>query len=888
MSLPSFFTRLRFLLTRRLPGDLDDELRFHIGRAIEANLAAGMSPEEARRRAGIDFGGIEYAREESARQHPRWWIATIAQDLRYALRGFRRNPSFALTVIATLALGIGASTAVFSVVDRILFRPLPYAHAERIVSLGMKHAAEPNEFMLGSFFYDWHDRQTVFTNITAQDAMPWPCDLTEHNPVRLDCIAAHADFLPTLGVTPILGRNFLLGDTLPNAPGTVLLSYRLWQSRYNRDPAILNQLIQIDGGPVRVIGVLPQDFEMPSAQPADLLLPKQVDVAAVRSGKAGEAMRAFARLKPGVTIAQARAAVEPLFNNSLSFAPAPLRKNIHLQLRSLRDRQMHDAIPVARVLLAAVLAVLLIVCANVASLFLTRNAARERELAVRAALGASRARLLRQSLTETLLLSLAGGVAGCALAQALLRAFIAIAPVGMPFLQKATLDLRILLAAFALSLLAGIVCGILPALQRPRVGALAARTTGTGAQAALRRVLVVAQIACSVLLLSGAALLLRSFRNVEEQNLGMQTGGVLTANISLSPQRYSSGQKQMEFFTQAAAALRRLPGVSAVAVVDSLPLAERGQHWYSDMAIAGKPPIPPVGDILYTRAVTTDYFHALDIPILRGRTFTEADAASSDHFLILSRQLAARMFPSEDPIGQRIRLDPEESEAHPHASPASPYYLVIGIAANVRNGSLTGANLPEYYRLLRNTPEDWNGNGEETLIIRSALPPATVATWVRQQIAAIDPTTPVDLETLDAEVAKLADRPRFETALLGFFALTGLLMAVIGLYGVTAYAATQRTQEIGVRMALGATRWNILKLITWEGTRLILLGGALGLAFALATAHLLRSMLFSVGPYDPFSFLAVAMLLAGVALSATLIPARGAMKLDPVAALRYE
>ena len=888
MSLASFFTRLRFLLTRRPPGDLDDELRFHIEHAIEANLAAGMSSEEARRRARIDFGGIEHAREESTRQHPRWLLATIAQDIRYALRGFRRNPLFALTVISTLALGIGASTAVFSVVDRILFRPLPYANANRLVSLGMKHAAEPYEFMMGRFFYDWRDGQSVFTNLTAQGAMPWPCDLTERNPVRLDCIEAHADFLPTLGVAPILGRNFLPGDTLPNAPRTVLLSYRLWHSRYNRDPAILNQLIQIDGGPVRVVGILPPNFELPSAQSADLLLPRQVDVAAVRSGKDGETMRAFARLKPGVTIAQARAAVEPLFNNSLTFAPAPLRKNIHLEIRGLRDRQMHDAIPVARVLLAAVLAVLLIVCANVASLFLTRNAARERELAVRAALGASRGRLLRQSLTETLLLSLAGGIVGCALAAALLRAFIAIAPVGMPFLQKATLDLRILLAALALSLLSGLVCGILPALQRPRAVALTARTTGTGAQAALRRVLVVAQIACSVLLLSGAALLLRSFRNVEEQNLGMQTGGVFTANISLSQERYNSGQKQMDFFTRAAAALQRLPGVAAVAVVDSPPLAERGSRWYSTMAIAGKPPIPAGGDILYTRSVTTDYFRALDIPILHGRAFTEADADAKDHFLILSSQLAARMFPNEDPIGQRIRPDPDDSEARSYGFSSSPWYTVIGVAADVRNGSLTGANLPEYYRLLRANPEDWNGNREETLIIRSTLAPATVAPWVRQQIAAIDPTTPVDLETLDAEVAKLADRPRFETALLGFFALTGLLMAIIGLYGVTAYAATQRTQEIGVRMALGATRWNILKLITWEGTRLVLLGGALGLASALATAHLLRSMLFSIGPYDPLSFLAVAVLLAGVALAATLVPARGAMKLDPVAALRYE
>ncbi len=872
-----YLSRLRYLFRRPSSAALDDELRFHIEQATAANLAVGMSQQEAHRRAVIDFGGIEHARAQSARQHPRWLLGTIAQDVRYALRGFRRNPLFAFTVIITLALGIGASTAVFSVVDRILFRPLPYADAHRLVSLGMKHAAEPNEFMMGSFFYDWRDRQTVFTNLTAQDAMPWPCDLTERNPVRLDCIAAHADFLPTLGVTPIRGRNFLPGDMLPNAPRTALLSYNLWQRRYNRDSAIVGQLIQIDNGPVRVIGILPRNFEMPSAQPADLLLPKQVDVAAVRGGKDGETMRAFARLKPGVTIAQARAAIQPLFAQSLSFAPPLMRNQVHLMIRGLRDRQMHDAIPVARVLLAAVLAVLLIVCANVASLFLTRNAARERELAVRAALGASRARLLRQSLTESLLLAFAGGIAGCVLAEALLRVFIAIAPAGMPFLHKATLDLRILFVALALSILCGILCGILPALQGPRARALAARTTGTGAQATLRRVLVIAQIGCSVLLLSGAALLLRSFRNVEEQNLGMQTSGVLTANIALSLQRYNSAQKQMDFFTQSAAALRRLPGVSAVAVVDSLPLAERGQHWYSDMAIAGKPPLATEGGILYTRSVTTDYFRALDIPIVRGRAFTEADADMKDHFLILSSQLAARMFPNEDPVGQRVRTDHD-----------GPYYRVIGIAANVRNGSLTGENLPEYYRLLRNTPDDWNGNGEQTLIIQSALPPATIAPWVRQQIAAIDPTTPVDLQTLDAEIAKLADRPRFETALLGFFALTGLLMAVIGLYGVTAYAATQRTQEIGVRMALGASRLNILRLVTWEGLRLILLGGALGLCASFATARLLKSMLFGISPHDPWSFAAVALVLATVALAATLIPARSAMQLDPVIALRYE
>jgi putative ABC transport system permease protein len=348
---------------------------------------------------------------------------------------------------------------------------------------------------------------------------------------------------------------------------------------------------------------------------------------------------------------------------------------------------------------------------------------------------------------------------------------------------------------------------------------------------------------------------------MEQQRLGMDTSGILTANVTLSGTRYDSSQKQMDFFVRTQAALSSLPGVSAVAVADSLPLSERGRRWYSVMSIAGRPPLETGGGIVISRSVTPGYFSALQIPIVRGRAFTEDEAAGKANLLILSSQLAARMFPDQDPIGQRVRLDPD-----------GPYYLVIGVAANVRNNGLAAPNEPEYYRLLRNTADDWGR--EETLILQSALPASSIAPCVRQQIAAIDSATPVEVQTLDQHIHTLADRPRFETALLGFFALTGLLMAIIGLYGVTAYTATQRTQEIGVRIALGATRFNILRLITWEGARLILLGGALGFIAALATAHLLRSMLFAIGPYDPASFLAVAALLAFVALAATLIPAR--------------
>jgi putative ABC transport system permease protein len=881
-SVMNLLTHLRFFFTRRLSGDLDNELRFHIEQAIAANLAAGMSPEEAHRRARIDFGGLEHAREETTRQHPAWLLATIAHDARYALRGFGRNPLFAFTVIATLALGIGASTAVFSVVDRILFRPLPYANADRLVSLGLSHALEPQEFMMSSFYDDWREDPSALEAVTAQSVLPRPCDLTERNPAQLTCSWVQANFLPTLGVSLVLGRNFLPEEDRPNAPDVALLSYSFWLNRYNRNPAVLNQLIEIDGRPVRIVGVLPPDFEMPRLESPDLVRPLGLDEVALRAGTNRGPLRAFARLKPGVTVAQARASLEPAFEKSLKFAPPTMRNEVHLGVRTIRDLQMQNVRKLAWILFSAVLAVLLIACANVASLFMTRAAARERELAVRAALGASRARLMRQTLTEAMLLSIAGGITGCVLAEGLLRLFISIAPAGISFLHRAQLDARILLFTLLLTLACGAAFGFLTALERPRAGALNARVSGTGAQAALRRTLVVAQIACSMLLLSGAALFLRSFHNIQQQALGIETSHVLTAGISLAPSRYGTPRKQTDFFNRAEMALRGLPGVTAVAVSDSVPPQRSRQgRWFSSLVVAGRlPAAESNGDTVLRRSVTPEYFRALDIPILRGRGFEESDRSSTEHKMILSQLLASRLFPGEDPIGQLVRPGPRDP------SYTDPYYTIVGIAANVRNGGLTGQDEPEYYLLRRNTPED--SDTAAVIIVQSALPLATIAPWVRQQIAAIDPTTPVDLETLDAEVEKLADRPRFETALLGFFALTGLLMAVIGLYGVTAYAATQRTQEVGVRMALGATRLNVLRLIAWEGARLIVIGGALGLAAALATAHLLRSMLFSIGPYDPLSFLAVAALLAIVALAATLIPARSAMKLDPVTALRYE
>jgi predicted permease len=865
-----------FISGHREVSEFDDELESHLTMHTEDGVRAGMSPEEARRQALIRLGGAEQTRQSYRERRTLPWLENLLRDTRYTLRGFRRSPVFTITAIATLALGIGATTAVFSVVDRILFRSLPYAHDERLVSVGLTAPIIPTEFMLGGSYYVWRDNQKPFEAFTSETGVD-ECDLTERNPARLRCASVEANFLPALGISPVLGRNFLPEEDRPNGPKVALITYGLWLSHFALDSGVVNKLVDIDGKQVRVIGVLPKDFEMPTLQAADVLVPEALDEAAQRKADPGRVMYAFARLKPGVGIEQAQAQLQPVFNYSLSLAPAPFRKEVHLTLRSVRDRQVHDVRLVAWLLLGAVFAVLLIACANVASLLMARAAARERELAVRSVLGASRGRLIHQSLTETLLLTLAGTVAGCILAEMLLRIFVAIAPAGIPFLIKAHLDFRIVLFTVVLALLCGAVFGALPALMQPRVAALTARSTASGAHARMRRLLVVGQIAISMVLLTNAALLLRSFRGLEEQNMGLETRGVLTAHIALPRYRFATAQQQMEFALKAEAALRRLPGVQAVGMSDSLPPGElHGHQIYNIISVAGKPrSTSGTGGMVTWRWVTPEYFNALNIPILRGRDFTDQDRTSTRQFLVLSSLLASRLFGEQDPIGQHVQPVPN-----------GPWYTVVGVAANVKNAGLSGEDEPEFYRLRRCVASDWNP--WTAMVLKTSLSPDATAPWVRAQIAQIDPTVPVDIDTLTQTVNRLADRPPFETALLGFFALCGLLIAVIGLYGVIAYVAAQRTQEIGVRMALGATRVNILRLIAGEGMRLVALGGVLGLVVALASARLLKSLLFQVGTHDPASFIAVTLLLAVVALAATLIPARSAMKTDPMQALRTE
>ena len=540
--------RLRLLIAGASHSDTDAELAFHLERQIEANLEAGMTPEEAKRQAAIEFGGLQRTREQCREERPVYWFETLVQDARYAFRGFRRNLTFSVTVIVTLMLGIGSTTAVFSVVDRILFRSLPYGDAARLVSVGLSAPIEPEEFMLGGSYYQWQDNQKPFLALTSEIGTE-PCDLTEASPARLDCARVESNFLSTLGVRLVLGRSFTAEEDSPHGPRVALISYPLWVSRFHSSPEVLGKSIRIDLQSREIVGVLPENFEMPRLQSADVLLPEALDVGMERHADPGHPMWAYARLKPGVSIEQARAELSPVFEYSLRLAPAPFRKEVHLQIRSLRDRQVHDVRTAAWILLGLVLAVLFIACANVTSLWLARATSRARELAVRAALGASRMRLLRQALTESLALSLAGGVAGCLFAALLLRIFVSVAPDGMLFLEKAHIDLRILAFAFAASLACALVLGLLTGSRQASAESLGSHSRTTMRPAGWRRWLVVAQIATSMILLVGGSLLAHSFRNLVTQSFGMSADNIVTAQISLGQAAYPTALSQMEFFS---------------------------------------------------------------------------------------------------------------------------------------------------------------------------------------------------------------------------------------------------------------------------------------------------------------------------------------------------
>ena len=803
------------------------------------------------------------------------WLESLLQDGKYAMRAFRRSPAFTAIALATLAIGIGASTAVFSVVDPLLFRSLPYPHAERLVSLGVTGPMATNEFMLGAWYLDWRDRQTAFESLTSMRPAS-ECDLGLDTSQRVHCISVEANFLRTLEVSPVIGRDFTRDEDRPGAPKVALLSYALWQSKFGGSANALGQTVSVDDVSVRLIGVLPRGFEMPQLGETDLLLPEQIDETLARAPDATLFLRSFARLKDGVSIEEGRDKIRPLFDRSLKYAPAALRPEIRLVVRSLRDRQIQDAKLPSWMLVGAVLALLLLACANVANLLLARTSARKNELAMRAALGAGRARLGRQTLTESLILGLLGGVAGCGLGWALLRAFVSIAPAGLMRMDEVKVNGRVLLFTLTASLLSAILFGLIPALERPRPDALAGwRAAGTR-PTLFRQSLVAAQIAISLLLLTGASLLVRSLWNLESQSLGFRPEHLVTASFVLSAHLYEQPAAQTAFFNQLEDRLKSIPGVNSFALSDSMPPAG-GMHGrpYSNMHIAGRPPLPPSGGMVAFRYVTPGYFQTMGIQIVAGRAFNESERGTGETPLILNATLAHRMFGNQTAAGQQISLD---GGAH--------WCPVVGVAADVKNSGLAVSAEPEYYRLRMRNADQLGHNG--VALFRTSLDPETLTRWIHQEVSALDPALPVSVKTMRERVSGLSDRPRFLAVLIGLFAVFGLLLAAIGLYGVMSFLVEQRTREIGVRMALGATPRDIAILVqkragAWTGAGILL-----GIIGSLNLTWLVRGLLFGVSPHDPLSLAVGIGVLVLAAVLAAWRPSHRAARVDPAVSLRND
>jgi putative ABC transport system permease protein len=872
---------LRVVLRRaELEKQMDAELRFHVAAYADDLVRGGMPRQEAMRRARLEFGAMERVKEECREARGVNLVDNLAQDLRFGARMLRKNQVFTIVAVLTLALGIGATTAIFSVVDRILFRSLPYAHDEQLVSFGVKAPFEGIEFMLAPEYAVLRGQPGPFAAMTSLTPGGADCDITEQNPVRLNCALVESTFLATFGIRPIVGRDFTRDDDRPRAPRTAILSYGLWRSRFGSNPLVAGKILSLDGRSVEIIGVLPAEFEMPNLARADIILPQALDESALDRNHPQVLLRTFARLKPGITVTQAAAALAPWFQNSLRFVPPEFRAEVSLRVRTLRDRQIEDSRVGAWVLFGAVIAVLLLACTNVANLLLVRAAAGRREFAVRAALGASRGRLVRQALTESLLLGAVGGVAGLLVAYFLLRVFVAIAPEGIVRLQQASIDVRVLLFNLGVSLLSGILFGIGPALKRPTPESLAGKNAASASRGFFRHALVAGQIAGSVILLAGAGLLLRTLSKIESVPLGFAEREVITAQIPLPEHRYRDTARQLAFLQDVEGRLNRVPGVALLALSDTLPPSGSSQAtFFASLEISGRPRAAQgTGGMVGWRMVTPNYFPALGISIERGRGFTEEDRVPRANPVILSKALAAKLFPGEEALGKSLRFSAFDRQG--------PWRTIVGIAGDVKNNGLTASADPEFYIPWKNDPETYVRTSY--VILRTPIRAATVIPWVRAEIASLDPTVPVGFSTMNQRVEKLTQRPRFDAILLALFAGIAVLLAALGIYGVVSFLVVERTQEFGIRMALGAVPRNILRMVLGDVARWTVAGAMAGLFGAWFGARLLESLLFEVRSHDPLLLgLAVMVLLAAAFLSAW-IPARRAMRVDPMIALRYE
>jgi putative ABC transport system permease protein len=892
----TIWSRLRSLRQRRaVKQEIDEELRFHLEQRTTENIATGMSPEEAAREARRRFGNLQNVREECREKRGASFGEETWQDVRFGLRMLGKNPGFTAVAVLTLALGIGANTAIFSVVNAVLLKPLPYPEPGQLAQLlRLERSGEPTTVIGSTGFVEAKGQSQSLARIAAYSGG----DMTLTGAGAAERVvsgAVTADFFPLLGVQPALGRNFTKEEDTPNGPKSVILGPGLWQSRFGGDPGMLGRTLTLNQQSYTVVGILPAHFQYPEGFQlwTPLALSKTDAGGAVANEGLGLLLKAIARLKPGVTLQQAQAELQTIAQRSQPRGPTATPRgeggeggrggDSVLTVIGLHEQVVGAVEGPLLVLLGAVALVLLIACANVANLLLARAAARQREMAVRTALGAGRWRVARQLLTESMLLSLAGGGLGLLVALWGVRALGRWSGTSLPAMQGIGIDAWVLAFTLGVSVITGLAFGLAPAVRAWRTDVNAAlkeegRGDTGGHRKWLRQSLVVSEVALALVLLIGAGLLIKSFSRLLNVNPGFRTDGVLTFQVTLTERRSSS--QNVNFIKQIVERLKALPGVQAAAATDSLPLTDFSRIGVAD--VEGRPPIDfsnaKRGDVipLSRPTVTFDYFNAMGIPVKSGRAFIAQDARPQAGAVVVSETFERRYFPGQSAVGKRIRLHPGGAEDR--------WQTVVGVVSDVRQSGLAGDVTPEVY-----SPELEDAGGALSFVIRVTGEPAGLISAVRRVVAEVEPNQSLhNVMTMEQRLANTTTSPRLNTALLGSFAAVALLLAAVGIYGVMSYSVTQRRREIGVRMALGAQKSDVLGLILHGGLRLTLFGVAIGLAGAFALTRYLSSQLYSVKATDPLTFLGVAVALTGVALLACWLPARRAARVKPMEALRNE
>ena len=864
----------------RVDRDLDEELRTYLDQLTEEKRATGMGADEARRTARMELGGLEQVKEEVRQVRTGQMLEELLRDLRYGVRTLRKSPAFTTVAVLALALGIGANTVMFSVAYGILLRPLPYAGADRVAVVYMRYF--PRDFAFGTMcirdYLMWKENNRAFENPSLFSYMNMDIGGKEGVPEQVRGAFVTAGFFATLDVRPLIGRTYATGEDQPAAGSLAVLSESIWRRRFSASPAILGRTIMVNGAQATVIGVMPGAFRFPAGDTevwSNLRLNPPT-----RYGP--WFYRGVARLKPGVTLQQAQAETNTVGLRMMQ--QNPNYKRLTLPVLGLRDALLGTTLKPAILLLAgAVGLVLLIAVVNVANLMLARATVRKREMALRLSLGASRGRLLRQLLAESVLLALTGGAAGLALAWGGIEIIRVWNPGELPFIDSIRLDGGALAFTVLVSMLAGILFGLAPALTSARADLNSAiKEGGRGGASGLARgrtraFLVVSEIAVSLTLLVGAGLLLRSFLNLERVTGGFSTPPrkILTMLISPGDRKYKDARAGRVFYEEVLRRARNVPGVEMAAVTDALPPDRQGDA--DSFGIEGQTlALGEMNPIVSDATVGPDFFQVLRVPLLKGRYFDSHDNPDSPPVAIVSAGFASRFFPNQDAVGKRLRQSGPELGNH--------WMEIVGVVGNLKYLALTVDTDPAYYM-----PFAQSYGPRMFLAVRSSSDAASLAAALRRDVQSIDPgVTLAQVGTMEEAMKKSVSQPRFNTTLLVLFAGIAVLLAAIGIYGLIAYWVAQRTHEIGVRMALGAARTDVLRMVVQEGVSLAVMGIAIGLGGAFALTRLLKTMLFGVGVTDTLTFAAAPLGLVVVVLLATSIPALRATRVSPVVALRYE